>query len=124
MTDLIYACEAPDCEIKHYKVDNRFRMKKSNEYASFCVQCAPYMSVEFGWELKSRDGLEKFKLMTGDDFYPELDPEEYESPTVPQAGTPNFDDAENRQKMREERELKHKEDVLKGSLPVDESSLS
>jgi hypothetical protein len=82
------------------------------------------MYSDFGWELKSKEGLERFKLVTGYDFYLDPELENEEQPTGSISGVPDYDDAENRQKMREERERKHKEDVLNGKRPVDESTLS
>lgn len=84
------------------------------------------MGESFGWDIKSREDLDRFKTTFGVDFNdssmkPETDYHPYDEQTP--MGKQDYDDSENRRLMREERERQKKEDILNGKKPVDETML-
>lgn len=67
-------CDGELCDSAFESRKELFKMKKNGLDGLFCLGCVSQITKEDGWEMKSRDSLERYKEITGQDFVPYEDP--------------------------------------------------
>jgi hypothetical protein len=63
-------CDGEFCNSVFTDRKEFFKVKRLNQNALFCFGCVTQINKEDGWEIKSRDSLERYKKITGQDFVP------------------------------------------------------
>ena len=63
-------CDGEFCNSVFTDRKEFFKVKRLNQNALFCFGCVAQINKEDGWEMKSRDSLERYKKITGQDFVP------------------------------------------------------
>ena len=67
-------CDGEFCNSVFTDRKELFKMKRLNEEALFCFGCVTQINKEDGWEMKSRDSLERYEKIAGEEFEPYQDP--------------------------------------------------